>query len=306
MNLALPRPDNANPDLAIATSDSRKKDPWPTPTNDRMGFEHGITVRSQAQKDWTNFHNYLYSCASWWGSSIKVTQSWGSIASISVLENTAGTGEDPSTAWILSRQTDTGRPNENAEQSDIAESAASEDWSDSSLSSPPGSPRAHPEEDSDPPASQSGSDDWQANIQGSELGITSPRPKNDAPIPLMPRYHVTGLSTLLANAMTLSLSTAITDMLLLPLDALFVRSVALAYLDTAGAGASHAAMGLRDEIYPLGSWLGIGLRGGSPWEYARKIALCFGVEMLLRCTAWQITAGATWWVGRKCYRWGQL
>ncbi|KAL8813449.1 MAG: hypothetical protein Q9200_000246 [Gallowayella weberi] len=304
MDLSLPHPDYPNPDLVIRTGS--RNIPWPTPATDTMSFERGTTVRSQAQVDWTDFRNYLSSWTSWWRSPIKVTQSWKPTASVSGPEGTARSEEDPSTAQIQSRRTDTGHANDNPERGDIAESAASEEWLDSSLISRPSPPRTDSQGGSDPLASQSGSDDWQANIEGSELGITSPKPKHDAQIPLMPRYHVTILSTLLSRAMTMNLSICIADILLLPLDALYARSVALAYLDTAGAGASYAAMGLGNEIYPLGSWLGFGLRGGSPWEYARKIALCFGLEMLIRGAAWQLTAGATWWVGRKYYTWGNL
>ncbi|KAL8821813.1 MAG: hypothetical protein Q9223_000225 [Gallowayella weberi] len=304
MDLSLPHPDYPNPDLVIRTGS--RNIPWPTPATDTMSFERGTTVRSQTQVDWTDFRNYLSSWTSWWRSPIKVTQSWKPTASVSGPEGTARSEEDPSTAQIQSRRTDTGHANDNPERGDIAESAASEEWLDSSLISRPSPPRTDSQGGSDPLASQSGSDDWQANIEGSELGITSPKPKHDAQIPLMPRYHVTILSTLLSRAMTMNLSICIADILLLPLDALYARSVALAYLDTAGAGASYAAMGLGNEIYPLGSWLGFGLRGGSPWEYARKIALCFGLEMLIRGAAWQLTAGATWWVGRKYYAWGNL
>ncbi|KAL8692972.1 MAG: hypothetical protein Q9224_003849 [Gallowayella concinna] len=304
MHLALPNPERPNPDLVIATTDQRGNVPRPTPATDSMGFEHGITVQSRAHEDWTSFCNYLNSWTAWWGSSIQDAQHSKSIASISALETTAGSGEDPSSAWILSRPTDTGHANGSAGRGDFAVSAALEDRSDS-LNSATGSPQADSQRGTDPQASQPGSNDWQANIEGSELGITSPRSKNDAQIASTPTYHVTCLSTLMANTLTVSLSTVVADILLLPLEALFVRSVTLAYLDTA-SGASYAAMGLRNEIYPLGSWFGLGLRGGSALEYARKMALCFGVNMLLRFGVWQLNAGATWWIGRKYYRWGKL
>ncbi|KAI4102317.1 MAG: hypothetical protein LQ339_004672 [Xanthoria mediterranea] len=147
-------------------------------------------------------------------------------------------------------------------------------------------------------ASRSGSNDWQADVEGSELGITAPRSFYRPTDPSKPTYRVTQFSTLMVNTLATTLSSIAADILLLPLEALFVRSVASTYLNTP-CGAAYSTMGLRHEIYPLRSWAGMGLGGGRVMDYVRKMMLCFGVDILLRFAVWQATAEAAWWVGEK-------
>ncbi|KAL8674700.1 MAG: hypothetical protein Q9168_000932 [Polycauliona sp. 1 TL-2023] len=116
--------------------------------------------------------------------------------------------------------------------------------------------------------------------------------------PSRPIYRVTSLTTLMTDTLADSLSTMVANILLLPLEALLVRSVAFTYLNTAD-GAAYSAMGLQKEIYPLGSWLGNGLRGGRAMDYGRKMILCFGVDMLLSLATWQATTGVAWWMGKR-------
>ena len=120
-----------------------------------------------------------------------------------------------------------------------------------------------------------------------------------------PTHRVTLLTNIVADTMAANLATLFTHVLFLPLETLLVRSVALAYLNSAG-GSTDSSRWLRSEMYPLGSWFGMGLRGGRAMDYAWKMALCLGVEMALGYGVWQVGAGAAWWLGRKTHRWGRL
>ncbi|KAI4286290.1 MAG: hypothetical protein L6R38_000056 [Xanthoria sp. 2 TBL-2021] len=258
------------------------------------------TIRGQVEEDWTAFSNYFKTLTSWWESSIVRNQS--SDATVSVPKN-PHTSDEALVARALSVSANDGHEDHLAELSDDAEAAFSGNTSDS-----PSSERSHrgagPERISNQRASRSGSNDWQADVQGSELGITAPRSLYRTKDTSKPTYRVTHLTTLMADTFATSLSTIVADVLLLPLEALFVRSVALTYLNTP-SGAAYSTMGLRNEIYPLGSWAGMGLRGGRVMDYVRKMALCLGVDMLLRFAVWQATAGAAWWVGKKRFKWGR-
>lgn len=125
-----------------------------------------------------------------------------------------------------------------------------------------------------------------------------------------PYYRITTLTAQAADSMTLHLSGHITDILLLPLEALYVRSVALSFLSSPSAnlGAKMAAERWRGEVYPLGGWFGMGLRGG--WrgvgDYVGKMVLVEGLEMGIGFAVWQVCLGFSWWVGRKWFDWGRL
>lgn len=125
-----------------------------------------------------------------------------------------------------------------------------------------------------------------------------------------PYYRITTLTAQAADSMAQRLSGYITDILLFPLEALYVRSVALSFLSSpaANAGAEVAAERWKGEVYPLGGWFGMGLRGG--WrgvaDYVGKMVLMQGVEFGIGFTVWQASVGLSWWIGRKWFEWGRL
>lgn len=125
-----------------------------------------------------------------------------------------------------------------------------------------------------------------------------------------PHYRITTLTAQAADSMALHLSASITDILLFPLEALYVRSVALSFLSSPAesVGAKMAAERWKAEIYPRGGWFGMGLRGG--WrgvgDYVGKMVLVQGLEMGFGLAIWQVGVGLSWWIGRKWFEWGRL
>lgn len=125
-----------------------------------------------------------------------------------------------------------------------------------------------------------------------------------------PYHRVTALTALSADSLALHLSSHITDVLMMPLEALWVRCVALAFLSSpaAGVGAQAAAARWKREIYPLGGWFGMGLRGG--WrgigDYISKMVLLTGLEMGFGMIVWQASTAFSWFCGVRKFGWGTL
>lgn len=125
-----------------------------------------------------------------------------------------------------------------------------------------------------------------------------------------PYYRITTLTAQAADSMALHLSGYFTDILLFPLEALYLRSVALSFLSSPSAslGAKMAAERWKGEVYPLRGWFGMGLRGG--WrgigDYVGKMVLVEGLEMGIGFAVWQVCVGFSWWAGRKWFQWGRL
>ena len=141
-------------------------------------------------------------------------------------------------------------------------------------------------------------------------------------------HRVTTLTTYGAGVLGEHLIHPLCSLLALPMDALYIRAVALAFLGASGA--SPAALGLRSTVYPLNSWFGakvgtrtgmgmglgvaagtvIGMGHGARWrqvtDYMGKMALCVALETMVGLGVWQVGMGVAWWVGKRWFRWGKL
>ena len=137
---------------------------------------------------------------------------------------------------------------------------------------------------------------------------------NLAQTPHSPTTHrITALTAYPADSLSHHLSTHLTDILFLPLESLFVRSLALNFLSSPRPtpAAQTAAARWRSEVYPLGTWFGMGLRGGGGgWkavgDYAGKMVLVTGMEMGFSWGVWRVFTGFAWWSGRRWFGWGRL
>lgn len=125
-----------------------------------------------------------------------------------------------------------------------------------------------------------------------------------------PQHRITALTAYAADSMASHVSSHLTDLLFLPLEALFVRSLAIAFLSSPAAGteAQIAAMRWKREVYPIRGWFGMGPRGG--WrgvaDYAGKMVLVSGMEVGISMAIWQACTGFSWWCGRTYFGWGRL
>lgn len=123
-----------------------------------------------------------------------------------------------------------------------------------------------------------------------------------------PVHRITALSAYAADALANHLAAHLTDIIFLPLEALYVRSLAVAFLSSPRANptAQAAAARLRGEVFPLGGWCGMGLRGG--WrgvgDYVCKMVVASLLEMSVSMAVWQACTGFAWVSGRRCFGWG--
>ncbi|KAL8831065.1 MAG: hypothetical protein Q9191_001077 [Dirinaria sp. TL-2023a] len=118
-------------------------------------------------------------------------------------------------------------------------------------------------------------------------------------------HHVTALTAHMADTLAMHFSTHLADLIFLPLEALFVRSVALSSLSiSASGGPSSPAARWRDQVIPLRSWFGMGTGSGGVRNYVRNMAMCGVFELAVGMGIWQFSTGAAWLLGRKRFGWG--
>lgn len=89
------------------------------------------------------------------------------------------------------------------------------------------------------------------------------------------------------------------DLLFIPLETLFLRSVARRFLASPQAQHLAGATPFRSPLLPLGTRFGLGLgRGG--WRgivhYAGMIGWCWGFKVVAGYLTWQLGAGIIWWL----------
>ena len=123
-------------------------------------------------------------------------------------------------------------------------------------------------------------------------------------------HRVTQLSAYPADALAKHLSSAIADVLFLPLETLFIRSLAVSFLShPAGSPGTRAAAGRwKSQVYPLGGWFGLGLAGG--WmgmcDYVCKMILVTGIQVGFGMAVWQVGYSLCFFLGKRCFGWGRL
>lgn len=121
------------------------------------------------------------------------------------------------------------------------------------------------------------------------------------------RHHVTTLTGHMADTLAMHFSTHLADLLFLPLEALFVRSVALRFPSaTPSTAPSGQAAGWRSQVFPLKSWMGWGAGPGGLRGYISNMALCGVFELAAGVGIWQMSSGAAWLMGRKWFAWGRF
>ncbi|KAG8525474.1 uncharacterized protein KY384_009118 [Bacidia gigantensis] len=123
--------------------------------------------------------------------------------------------------------------------------------------------------------------------------------------PSGPPHRITMLSSFSSSFLASQLATHFTTLLLLPLEALFVRSVAVAFY--ASPGLPWAGTIGRPMLYTQGAWFGVGLRGGG-WravrDYGGKMFLVWGLQVGTSLALWEFSSHLAWWAGVRWYEWG--
>lgn len=114
-----------------------------------------------------------------------------------------------------------------------------------------------------------------------------------------PAHRVTILSLHPVDSLASHLASMITTVIFLPLESLYLRSLASAYLSSRGSSA------LLSDVRPLGAWAG----GGSIMDtvaYAGKMSLMLGMQGAVNATVWGILSGGAIRLGKRFCGWGSL
>ena len=108
----------------------------------------------------------------------------------------------------------------------------------------------------------------------------------------------------MADTLAMHFSTHLADLIFLPLEALFVRSVAISFLNISASGPESPAARWRDQAIPLKSWFGVGTGSGGVRNYVMNMAMCGVFELAVSMGIWQLSTGAAWLLGRRRFGWG--
>ena len=121
-------------------------------------------------------------------------------------------------------------------------------------------------------------------------------------------HRVTALSNRPSDAFASHASSLLAGALLLPLESLYLRSLALAFLTSPAMrpGSAAAASGIRSDVWEVGAWFG-GSAGGwsGKLRYASVMLLTLGLQGAISTVVWGFGAGVTVSIGRR-FGWGQL
>ncbi|EKV19767.1 DNA-directed DNA polymerase, family B, conserved site [Penicillium digitatum] len=113
-------------------------------------------------------------------------------------------------------------------------------------------------------------------------------------------HRVTLLSAYPVDSLASHLAAAISGLILAPLEALYLRSLARSWIISHPSSVTHLS-----DVHPLGLWY-----GGSTWpdirDYSYRLVLMRGMQVAMRAGIWGFLVGSTMRIGRKFCGWGAL
>lgn len=130
--------------------------------------------------------------------------------------------------------------------------------------------------------------------------IGDPTVREDLPVGTSTPHRVTILSSHPVDSLASHLASMITTVIFMPLESLYLRSLASSYL-----ASTRSPIALRSDVIPMGAWGG----GGSRTDvlaYMGKMTLMIGMQAAVNASVWGIISGAAIRVGRRFCGWGTL
>ncbi|GAD96401.1 conserved hypothetical protein [Paecilomyces variotii No. 5] len=148
----------------------------------------------------------------------------------------------------------------------------------------------------------SGSESDYMNTDARPLAPRSQTRRRSTNVQSLPTHRVTILSSHPVDSLSSHLASLITNILFIPFESLYLRSLALSYLSSPASGCAAA---LKPDIRGLTAFSG----GGSTRDmltYAGKLVLIFGMQSAVSLGIWGIGTAAAIGMGRKRFGWGNL
>lgn len=113
-------------------------------------------------------------------------------------------------------------------------------------------------------------------------------------------HRVTLLSAYPVDSLASHLATAISSIVLGPLEALYFRSLAQSWILTHPSSATRLS-----HLHPLGLWFG-GMTWSNVGAYTCRLVLMKGMQVAMRAGIWGFLVGSTMRLGRNYCGWGKL
>lgn len=113
-------------------------------------------------------------------------------------------------------------------------------------------------------------------------------------------HRVTILSCLPVDSLATHLASIATTVIFMPLESLYLRSLAASYLSSTSAPSI-----LRSDIIPMRAWAGGGSRSDA-LVYMGKLMLMVGMHAAVNASLWGIVSGSAMRIGRRFCGWGTL
>ncbi|KAL1871856.1 hypothetical protein Plec18167_007007 [Paecilomyces lecythidis] len=148
----------------------------------------------------------------------------------------------------------------------------------------------------------SGSESDYMNTDARPLASRSQTRRRSTNVQSLPTHRVTILSSHPVDSLSSHLASLITNVLFIPFESLYLRSLALSYLSSPASG---PAIALKPDIRGLTAFSG----GGSTRDmltYTGKLVLVFGMQAAVSLGIWGIGTAAAIGMGRKRFGWGNL
>jgi hypothetical protein len=122
------------------------------------------------------------------------------------------------------------------------------------------------------------------------------------------RHRVTSLSNYPADAFAYHMSMVLTTVMILPLESLYLRTLAQGFLEspTVRPTATAAAQLITADIRSLGAWFGGSERGLiGRMKYAGVMVLIWGMQAVISAGVWGLGTRIAVWTGRNTFGWGR-
>lgn len=114
-----------------------------------------------------------------------------------------------------------------------------------------------------------------------------------------PAHRVTILSSHPVDSLASHLASMITTVLFLPLESLYLRSLASSYLSSRNYSPALS------DVRPLGAWGGGG-SGTDTLAYIGKMTLMMGIQVGVNVSVWGVISGSAIRIGKRFCGWGSL
>ncbi|RAL05846.1 uncharacterized protein BO80DRAFT_397087 [Aspergillus ibericus CBS 121593] len=123
--------------------------------------------------------------------------------------------------------------------------------------------------------------------------------QNMAANPSATAHRITILSSHPVDSLASHLASIITNVMFIPLESLYLRSLATSYLQS-----THAPVALRADVRTMGDW-GWSSRSDI-LPYLGKIALVLGIQVAVNASVWGVISGSAMKIGKRFCGWGSL